>query len=228
MTLPPLPESNVVRVEMIQEPPNANQAGSRFFLGYTGSAPSSANCVTLAGDVESAWVTNLAPLVPSNWSLNKVDVLDISTRLGAFGESVVTHDGTRAGAEVPQQVATGIEYKVAVRYRGGKPRIYQPPGLAADVVNDVSWAGAFVTDYNAGIAAFFAELAGLSIGAMGVLSHVVVSYYHGFSVSINPVTGRSRNIPTYRTPNALVWPVTGYDTKSLLSSQKRRRTSTTP
>jgi hypothetical protein len=171
----------------------------------------------------------MAPLTPTDWSLNKVDVEDISTRMGAFGEYVSTADGSRSGAEVPQQIATNVEFKLTQRYRGGKPRMYLPPGIASDVVNDDTWSDDFVSAVDSGIAAFFAAVTALSVGSMSTLTHIVLSYYHLFD-NVADTSGRMRAVPRYRpdSPGALVLNVSGYATKSLLSSQRRRRTSTSP
>ena len=227
MTLPPLPDSSVVKCEMIFEPPDANQAGSRFYLGFTGSAPSNGDCVTLAGDIRSAWGSNLASLNASEWALNKVDVQDITTRTGNFGEDTTAVNGTRSGTELPQLTAMNVEFKLATRYRGGKPRIFHPPGVHSDTVNEVNWSDTFVGDWQTGIEAFFTAVTGASVGSMGTLSHVIVSYYHLFDNIANS-SGRIRAVPRYRTPNALVIPVTGYAPKTLISTQRRRRQSTTP
>lgn len=227
MTLPPLPDRSTLHVELVYEPPDANEAGSRFFLRYAGSAPSPANCVSIAGDIGTAWASNMNSLVPANWSLNKVIVSDITTRMGNFGEDDTLHTGTRSGTEIPQQVATNVEFKLQQKYRGGKPRIYLPPGVNSDVVNDVHWTDDFIAAVNSGVAGFFTDVQAISVGSVGALTHTMVSFYHLFDNKISS-SGRAYAAPRYRDPNALTIDVNGYTCKQLLSSQRRRRTSTTP
>lgn len=226
MTVVPLPASPCMRCQLVYETPSGGSAGSRFYLSYTGSAPTGANCTTLASDIETAWQTNLGPLTPELWSLNGVDVLDIATDHGLSGQWSGTQDGARTGPGTPQQVATNVEFGIGRRYRGGKPRMFLPPGVAADQVNENQWSGSFVSAVNGGVDDFFVAIKALSIGAIGTIDHVSLSYYKGFT-NIANTSGRERAVPTYR-DTALVDPVTGYFCKQEMGSQRRRRMSTTP
>lgn len=225
MTTPPLPDTSIVRVRLDYTESDSFKGGSRFFLSYTGSAPTPGNCSTLAGDIESAWVTDLAPLVNTNWALTEVDVLDITTRSGNSGQWTGSTSGTRSGTPVPAQVASGVEYGIARRYRGGKPRMYLPPGVQGDQLDGSHWSSSFVSALSTGVANFMAAIEALSVGSMGTLAHVNLSYYDGFTNHTNP-SGRSKAVPTYR-PTALHDVVESYAGKAVLSSQKRRRTATT-
>jgi hypothetical protein len=205
---------------------SSTEAGSRFFLSYTGSAPTAANCATLASDVATAWNTNLAPLPSQNWALTEVDVLDIATDTGLSGVWNGTHTASGGTVPLPKNNAVNIEYDIARRYRGGKPRMFLPAGNQTQLVDMGHWNNSFVTSVNTGIAAFFAEIEALSIGAIGTLAHVNLSYYKGFT-NITNSSGRERAVPTYRTA-ALSSPVTNYACKAEVGSQRRRRLATTP
>jgi hypothetical protein len=226
MTVVPLPDVPCVRVRLVYETPAGNDAGNRFYLSYSGSAPTGANCATLASDVESQWATHLAPLASAAWALTEVDVLDIATNSGLSGQWTGSTDGTRSGTQLPTQVATNVEFGISRRYRGGKPRMYLPPGNSADSANDNVWGSGFISGVNTGVAAFFSGIEGLSVGSMGTLQHVNLSYYKGFT-NITNSSGRERAVPTYRA-TALHDNVVNYSCKASMGSQKRRRTSTTP
>lgn len=200
--------------------------GSRFYIGYAGSAPTAANCVTLAGDIATAWNSNLAAVVYANISLQEVDVQDITTHTGAFGSATVDHPGTMAGGTLIANAATNVEFDIAQRYRGGKPRMFLPPPDDTALVSLDKWTSAFITNVNTGMAAFMSAIEGLTVGSMGTLTHVVLSYYSGFT-NVTNSSGRTRAAPKYRTPNALVYPVSGYACKAVVGSQRRRRTATT-
>lgn len=225
MTSPPLPESPVVRVRLDFEDLTTNESGCRFYIGYSGSAPSGANCTTLAGDVSSAWSTYLAPHMSNEFALREVDVLDITTNSGLSGQWTGNIAGGLTGTGLPLQVAVNIEFGIARRYRGGKPRIYLPPSDNTNQLDAAHWSAAYVSAMNTAIADFFSQIEGLSIGAMGTLTHSNVSYYEGFTNHQN-TSGRERAVPTYRS-SALVEPITGYFCKGLFGSQRRRRTSIT-
>jgi len=226
LTTPPLPDVPCLRVRLSGTDTAGNTWGTRFYLSYAGSAPTGANCVTLAGDIEAAFASDLASLMGAAYTLTEVDVLDIATDSGLSGQWTGTETGTRSGSNFPAQVCTNIEYGVARRYRGGKPRGFWPFGVESDASSLSSWTGGFVTAVNSGIVAFFTAVEALSVGAVGALRHVNLSYYSGFTNHTN-TSGRERAVPTYRA-TAVHDNVTSYATKVEYGSQRRRRTSTTP
>lgn len=215
-----------MRVRCIFNEGAVGEGGVRFYLSYSGSAPSGANCTTLAGDIEAAWAAHLLSLQSTQYALEEVDVLDIASNSGQSGQWTGNSDGSRSGSGLPVQVCTVVEYGIGRRYRGGKPRGYFPFGTETDLNTQAAWQTSFITAVNTGVAAFFAAIEGLSVGSMGTLAHVNLSYYSGFTNHTNP-SGRSRAVPTYRAA-ALLDSITGYSAKTRLGSQKRRRSSTTP
>ena len=226
VTTPPLPDVPCIRVRLdYTNGAGTLRSGSRFYLSYSGSAPTSGNLNTLASDIASAWASDLASVVQSDMQLVEVDCLDIATTSGHSGTWSGTNAGTRSGTNLPFQCATNIQFLIARRYRGGKPRMYLPAGVSSDTTNGATYAGAFVTLVNTGVSAFFAAIAALSIGAIGTLQHVNLSFYSGFT-NHTGTSGRERAIPTYRA-TALHDNVTGYAAELTIGSQRRRRTSTT-
>jgi hypothetical protein len=199
--------------------------GSRFYLSYSGSAPSAANCVTLATDIATSWASRLAGSVYELITLSEVDVLDIATDSGASGTVSVSHAGTLGGGALTANACTNIEYQIARRYRGGKPRMYLPPPDDSAILSIDKWTTGFVSSVTTAITDFFADIEGFTVGSMGVLEHVNLSYYKGF-VNVENSSGRERAAPTYR-DSALLDPVTGYVVKQVVGSQRRRRTATT-
>lgn len=226
MTVVPLPDVPCVRCRIFGVDATGNDWGSRFYLSYSGSAPSGADCTTLAGDVFGAFATHCQGLISTATEAQECDVLDIASHAGFSGQNTGAFFGTRSGTALPAQVATNVEYGIARRYRGGKPRAYWPFGVDGDMLDVAHWASAFVDNVNLAVAAMFTEIQALSVGSMGTLKHVNLSYYSGFTNHTN-TSGRERAVPTYR-PVALHDDITGYFTKPLLSSQRRRRVATTP
>ena len=228
MTLPPLPENPCLRVAIGQNHDTGLKGGSRFYLSYAGSAPTGSDCTGIATDIAAAWNTNIIPLTNSDWALVEVDVLDIATRSGNSGQWTGSHGGTRSGTPMPAQTAANIEFGIAPRYRGGKPRIFLTPGVTSDASDDATWGTSYLTALESDIVAFFTAVEAISVGAVGALNHVVISYYHLFT-NITNTSGRTRAAPKYRpdSPGALVYPVNGYFPKARIGSQRRRRASTT-
>lgn len=225
MSQVPLPASPCVRVALDYTKTDGTLAGSRFYLSYTGSAPTAANCATLATDVATEWNTTFGTMVNPEFALTEVDVLDIATEVGASGNWQGSHAGQNAGSTPPGFVAVNIQFVIARRYRGGKPRMYLPPGIDTNMSGPDMWSPTFAGDAVTQAQNFFGYLHGLSIGAMGVLQHVNVSYYKGFKNFTNS-SGREYAAPTYR-DTATVDPVTGYIGRQLVSSQRRRRSAST-
>jgi hypothetical protein len=225
MTAPPLPASPCLRVRMDYTQADASLAGSRFFLSYAGAAPTPGNCATIASDISAAWGTHLGPNISTEFALTEVDVLDIATDAGASGQWTGSVDGSLGETQLPAMCAVNVEFNIARRYRGGKPRMFLPPPNSSQMLDAGHWTSAYVTDVNTGIAAFMAEIEALSVGAVGTLAHVNLSYYKGFT-NITNSSGRERAVPTYRA-TALVDTIEGYSTKAEIGSQKRRRVATT-
>lgn len=225
MTPPPLPPNPALRVRLDYIVSEA-LGGSRFYVLFTGTRPSGAVCTTIAGLISTAWADWIKPMVGGANALKEVDVLDITDDLGAFGIDSTEVIGSRAGETVPNQVAANTEFDLGRRYRGGKPRIFWPAGVYADEADDSHWTSGFVTEMNAASVGFFAQVSAISTGGTILSSHVNLSYYRGFT-NIENTSGRMRAAPTYRAV-ALQDVVTGYATKTVLGSQRRRRTATTP
>lgn len=224
MTTPPLPASPTLRVKLDYTDAEGTEAGSRFYLTYAGAAPTAGNCVTLAGDVAAAWASHIAANVQEAYALTEVDVLDIASYVGLSGSWTGSNAGTMGGSAVPSSVASNIEFGIARRYRGGKPRMYLPPPDVSALSGNNKWTTDFQAQVTADFEAFMTEIEALSIGAVGALAHVNLSYYQGFKNIINS-SGRERAVPQYR-DTALVDLITSYGTKLVVGSQRRRRTST--
>lgn len=226
MATPPLPDTPCVRCRLIYTQTDSFDAGSRFYLSYSGSAPSGANCATLASDIASAWNTDLAGQFTPNWVLTEIDVLDIASDHGFSGQWTGSHAGTNAGPALTAQNAVNVEFGIARRYRGGKPRMFFPSASKDETVDPGHWESLFVGSMNTAVANWFTAIEALSIGSMGTLQHVNLSYYQGYT-NVEIPGRRATSIPTYRSV-AKSDPVTSYITKPLIGSQRRRRAATTP
>jgi hypothetical protein len=226
MTAVPPPDVSSLRVRLIYHSDVPTEAGSRFYLKYAGATPSAGTLDTVATDIAAAWSAHLAQLVVTNFSLTEVDVLDITSDLGASGSWTGSDPGTYAGGEIPWSAATNVEYDIGRRYRGGKPRMFLPPPSQDAMQNGGNWSTTFVALVESAVPAFFTAVAAISVGSLGALSHINLSYYKGFT-NVTNSSGREKAVPTYRAA-ALSDPVTGYAVKQEIGSQRRRRTSLTP
>lgn len=171
---------------------------TRLMFSYTGTAPTDATCLLLAEQFWTAYSNYLTPLMQVGGSLTGCDVIDLSSDTAGSAVFTSPSAGSRSGSPLPGGAAALQNFRIARRYRGGKPRAYWPFGTASDLTDQQDWNGTFlanwVTQWDLFIAACLAIVeAGCSISA-----HVNVSLYKGFATAFNPITGRTRNPPTYR------------------------------
>jgi hypothetical protein len=215
------PATNVIRAELLWAYGDDPSLLTRLFFTYTGGAPSAADCAALAADINSQAVTHLIPLLTANANLHSVVVQDLGSSTGADGSTTTQTAGTRSGSSLPQAVSVLSNYKIARRYRGGKPRSYWPFGTETDYNQSGSWLTGSVSAFLSGINAFFAGVIGSTSGATTIAAHVNVSYYSGFT---NVPYGSP--VKYRRTPNVRSTPtieaVTSVAVSGAPASQRRR------
>lgn len=220
--MPALPNvANVIRVALGFDLENVPVALTRFYIAFTGTAPTVANLASFNSAINSAMTADLASLLNSSSIITSIESIDLTSSTGAVDTSVTAVDGTRTGTVLPADTSLVASYTIARRYRGGHPRGYWPLGTATDLASNRSWSSSFVTAGNTGLTNFFAAVLAGGWTGSGTLTHVNVSYFHGFTVVTNPLTGRARNVPTVRvTPLQDV--VTGIACKPSVGTQRRR------
>jgi len=219
--LPELPSPGaVLRVEFKIADGASIEAGSRFFLSYTGGPPSGADLNTLAAAVASQFTTHLAAIVSTAETLTDVIITDLSSDTGAIGTWTGTNDGTRSGTQNIANAAATVNHAVSRRYRGGRPRTYLRCGTESDLSGTNEWTSgartAFLEAWEAWIAAILATT-GIGVTLTNIVN---VSWYKGNTVFTTP-TGRARNIPTLRT-TPVVDPITSSIVAQKVGSQRRR------
>lgn len=193
---------------------------SRFYVSYTGSAPTSTGLNASCSGVVSSWSNNLKALFSSGQNLLGALATDLSSASGAVGSNFATTAGSRAGAQLPAGVACLLNLHVNRRYRGGKPRIYLPFGVDADLNSVQTWTGTFTAAVTAAWNAFIASVLTTNPVGTTYVQQVNVSYYAGFHTFTTP-SGRVRNIPTLRvTP--VVDAIASVSTNGKFASQRRR------
>jgi hypothetical protein len=219
---------NAVRVKLDYTQSDGFLGGSRFYIAYASGIPTSGNLDTLASDVATAWNDELTGLINEDWTLTEVDCFDLSSETGLSGYWTGSHVGTRSGDVLPANVATNVEYNIARRYRGGKPRMYLPPPCQGDLQTPEKWLTDFQGEVNTDVPAFFSAIEALSIGAMGALTHQALSFYKGWDTTMPVVKKRGTFYPPKPRDAPLADDVAGYACKLEVSSQRRRRLATTP
>lgn len=217
--LPPVPK--VVRVGLHWKLAEDTGAVSHFHVSYTGTAPTPLQLNTFSSAVATAWATQFDALKQPNYSLVEVDSVDLSSALSAVGLDVSTHVGTRGGLPLDGAAQVHIQFNIARRYRGGKPGIFLPLGVANDLFDAQTWAAAFIGTVGTAWGNFETSTIGAGWAAAGTIAFVSVSYFSGFTVITNPITGRARNHPTPRVA-PIIDPLIAFTVSQDFAHQRRR------
>jgi hypothetical protein len=220
--MPALPSpGQVLRVVMQMKSTDGDlDVVTRFFLAYTGTAPTVTDADTIAGDIEAAWAAHLAGNVSSVYTLYQVTVEDLSSTSGATGLWTGSTAGSRSGTALAAGAAFVLQKKISRRYRGGHPRGYLPFGVTTDLADQNTWSSSYPGAIATAWGAFTAALIGTVVNLTTLTHEVNVSYYEGFTNHTYP-SGRVRAIPTLRaTP--IVDIISGYQGNPQVGSQRRR------
>jgi hypothetical protein len=213
--------AKTVQVSLVHQYGPSPDVVTRFFVQYAGTSPDPTDLDGFGDSINAAWVTNVAPSCPTVVGLIQTNLVDLNSSTGSVSERPIGASGTRTGDELPADVSVVAAYLIRRRYRGGHPRGYWPFGVQGDLSTAVEWEDASVIDFLGSVTGFFTDVLAAGWGGAGTLTHVNVSYYEGFRVVVDPVTGRARNVPVVRTP-PLRDLVTGVVVRSRIGTQRRR------
>lgn len=195
--MPPLPSPGpIIQSNILWKIEADLTALTRHFWRYTGGAPSSASLATMAALLVSAGSTRFASLCTTTVGMESATCIDLSSNTGAEGVGGVAWTGPTLITKLPPGAATVLSHEIPRRYRGGHPRSYFPIGDSSQINATGVWASTYTT---AAQGAFNSWVADIVAGSgVGVNALVNVSYYSGFTVVINPVSHRAKNVSTPR------------------------------
>lgn len=225
MTVVPLPDTPCVRVNFTYTFGTDGEGGDRLFFSYTGGPPTPGDLTSAATTIATAWGTDIAPLCGSGVVLTEVDILDIASHTGNSAVHAASIAGTRGATNLTDNTCFNLEFGIARRYRGGKPRIYLPAGVEADLLDASKWGAGFMNTVQTDFTSFITAVKAISLPSLAIANHVNLSYYQGFH-NVTNSSGRTRAAPTYRSPNAIHDNIQSYIPKQVVGSQRRRRTAT--
>lgn len=220
----PLPSpGSVIRVRLFWASTATNEFGSRFFIRYSGGPPNASDLNTFCTNISTYYGSDLAQYCNNSISLVNVEAVDLSSDSGAEGLWTGNIEGTRGTASLPEDVCVLVNFRILRRYRGGKPKLYLPPGVDGDLENESSWNGSYISDVSTAWGTFMASILADTFGSFDPVDNVNISFYESFMPFKEP-SGRYRNIPQQRvTP--LVDSITGHSVRAEIASQRRRRTA---
>jgi hypothetical protein len=220
--MPALPSvPSTIRVALSGTDSGNSDVATRFYMTYTGSAPSVAQLDTWCTAIGTAWNTDMASHAPNTFTLTGVEAIDLTSPTSAVGSQTVSHAGTETGTALPLQDALVISYTIARRYRGGHPRGYWRQGVTSDLTNERTWGSTFLGAMAGDIANFFSAVGTTPWSGAGTVGQTNISYYEGFTVVTSP-SGRARNVPKLRAGGPVIDAVTGYVCRANVGTQRRR------
>jgi hypothetical protein len=194
---------------------------TRFFMAYTGTPPTATQLNTFCGAVAAAWVTDLAPVHTTEKTLVGVTAEDLTSATGAVGSSTVSSAGTEAGTANPAGTAFLLNYHIARRYRGGKPRSYMPWLNTSALATPQTWASASLSYAVAQWALFITAVKAAAWAGGTITGQVNVSYYKGFTNYVGS-TGRNKVRSTINPAGSVVDVIQSVSGNTRIASQRRR------
>jgi hypothetical protein len=223
MLMPPLPSvPDVLNIQLKFTVGRANVL-FRVHLRYASSPPSRNDLIQYAASIEANIGAHLLPLFSTQVNTAEVMVTDLSDHeYGARGIVSSQRVGTRPGLPNGAAVAALINFKVARRYRGGKPRVYVPFFVSSDLTPGLTWSATALDEGTAGWGAFMDGMLTDTPSTLTVVDQVNVSYYEGFEVVTDLRTGRSRNVSRLRPGGPAVDKITRWSINPKLGSQRGR------
>jgi hypothetical protein len=219
-SLPYVP--NVLKCSMTYAIGDDNDAMNIMHFLYSGTAPASSDCAALAGVVRAAFNTDLKAYVHAGTTLNQVTMLDLASSTGKSGIDTTAVTGTEGGAGLTASVAALINFGIAQRYRGGKPRIYFPGFTTSDTATLGHWSPTSVSNLSAAFATFIAAIIGANSGGTTITEHVAVSYYHGYNPPTVAANNRAKNHPALRAGGPVTYQITSWSVNPKPGNQRRR------
>lgn len=218
-TLPNTP-SGVIRSHLHYSPGTGFNFRPRFDIAYTGSAPSQATLASVATAVRTAHTGHLAGQLCSAYQLDDTTCQDLATRSTPSGVDTTASAGSRGSGPPPNNCTAMIIFSPNRAYRGSKPKIFLPYGIASDQASVTGWSTGFANGLTSAWAAFIAALNGQTIGTVTLGAQAAVSYYGPPTI---PNTGRGKNktMSSLRS-TPLVMVVSAAQASQTFGSQRRR------
>lgn len=221
--LPDVP--GVLRLDILYGGGADISAGSRVFFSYTGTAPTDATLDTMCTALNADWETLFTSLTPSETVFFGTRLTDLTTPASGRGEVAASAAGDRGTTLIPFGAAAVLDFKIARRYRGGKPRIYLPLGIDSDITGGYQWTSAFTGDVATAWTGFKAAVIAYSASGMTMSEQVAVSYYSGFTNEAYGTPTKYRRVPTLRGGGPVTDVIFDHAVAAHIGSQRRRNQS---
>ena len=195
--MPPRPPiNNTVRVSLQQSSTDelgGHEAANIFYVQFSVSGAGTAtNLTNLANAIKTAWGTDIAPHMSSDWGLDRV----VCTMVDGTEVQGIDTAGRTAGLlssssypPLPPNTAAVASWAINRAYRGGRPRSYQPGITEGQLVTHgsnlmtVGDAENIATGWNN----FLVAVNAIAVVALGTITMGVVSYVSNKLPRVTPL-----------------------------------------
>jgi hypothetical protein len=219
--VPPLPDvPNVIKAIMKFTLGEDTDVVNILHFEFTGTA-TSGDLDAFALQLSDQFHTQFSGHLTSDLEITEVECIDLTSTSSATGLDTTGRTFTGTGPPLTGETAIVVSHHISRRYRGGKPRTYIAGALAGDLTDEQLWDSANVAIWQGDWDDFINNVL-TTYGALTVDNLVNVSYYSGFTVVINPITGRARNVPTLRVGGPVIDGVNSSSINPRPGSQRRR------
>lgn len=219
--MPALPDvPQVLRIDLRGSLSTDVDVLTRLFFKYSGTAPANSDLITMASAIATAW-EDAKNLYSGEFFLTYIEVTDLTTTSSAQGTWSGSVEGTNDGGILTAGSCFLVNYQIARRYRGGKPRTYLPIGATSNLTSERAWNSDFVTDVQDLWGAFITAILALPAGPAALLWQANVSYYGPPNRYVGVAPARVKTYSTVRDA-AIVDEVLGTTYSSIPASQRRR------
>jgi len=185
IVLPVVPQT--IKLEMHWTYGTDANVMSHLFYSTAAATPGTNDLLAFATLFATSYTTNMVSQTSAQVSLRKVRGIWLGDRTSAVPEWNGNAVGNRAGTALPAQTAALFNLRIARRYRGGKPRVYFPCGVGADMTDPQHWAATFLTSCSNAMNNINTALQAFTSTTINNPFLVSVSYYTGKSLRTNPV-----------------------------------------
>jgi hypothetical protein len=190
--------------------------GFHFFF-KAGAAGTQAELQALADAASAAWAGTFQVLFQPTVTLNSVTATDLSSNTGPVAVNTTNHTGQRAAGPMAASACSLVNFKIARRYRGGKPRIYLFPGADTDLATPQTWTSAYAQLVHDQVVSFVGSCLASIHTWDATAFHANVSYFEGIFAGTPPVW-----VPNQPRPVPVVDAITGVVAATTVGSQRRR------
>jgi len=180
-------------------------------VGYSSAPPIPGDLVDMAGqagvEIADFYLTALNP----DYVLVEVICTDLSSDTGNVGSFSSGVAGSNSDPPISAGSSLMVNWQIARRYRGGKPRTYLPPMTSYRLATPSTWDETALSETSTFITNLRSAMEHTTYGDLVLTTLGAVSYVNAHVARVDPV----------------FYPFTGFAIGNLVRTQRRRINSST-